>query len=98
MTDASAGAPDPKGLKTNTHIRGDTDAFIGAYGRARDALGKLDGVVGVGFGRKEKAGRFTGAMAIEVFVREKKDLDAIPAEHRIPSTFEGYRTDVRVVP
>ncbi|HVM97514.1 MAG TPA: hypothetical protein VMT89_14050, partial [Candidatus Acidoferrales bacterium] len=93
----NANAPAPH-LKTNKHIREDGAAFIAAYTRACAALRKLDGVVGVGFGRKEKGGRFTGNLAIEVFVRAKKALHAVAPEHRVPTTFEGYRTDVRVVP
>ena len=85
-------------IKGNAHIRNDSGAFMDAYLRAREELGKIPGVVGVGFGRKERGGKFTNAMAIEVFVREKKPDDVLSPEERIPPTFEGYRTDVRVVP
>ena len=85
-------------IKDNEHIRRDNAAFMAAYLRAREQLGKLEGVVGVGYGRKEKARAFTTDMAIHVFVQEKKVERALSAEQRIPATFEGYRTDVRIVP
>jgi hypothetical protein len=82
--------------KDNEHIRGDQAAFARAYVRAREQFGRLDGVLGVGFGRKEVNGGFTENVAIEVFVREKKSHDALSDEERIPKRFEGYLTDVRV--
>jgi hypothetical protein len=85
-------------VKDNVHIRSDKQAFIESYLRARTELGKLEGVVGVGFGRKETADEFTSNVAIQVYVREKKPNDALPPEQRVPPTFEGYRTDVRIVP
>ncbi|MGH7616873.1 MAG: hypothetical protein ACREPM_06560 [Gemmatimonadaceae bacterium] len=86
------------GIKTNAHIRADMGAFLDAFMRAQRALRGFDGVVGVGYGRKERGGRFTNALAIEVFVRDKKALTDIAPDQRVPPTFEGYRTDVRVVP
>lgn len=85
-------------VKGNTEIRSDREAFIDAYLRARDVLGQIDGVVGVGFGRKETSDKVTKDVSITVFVLEKKAEDEIPPEQRIPPTFDGYRTDVRVVP
>jgi hypothetical protein len=85
-------------IKGNPEIRSDREAFIDAYLRARDVLGRIDGVIGVGFGRKEKADAVTSDVSITVFVLEKKAQDEIPPEHRIPPIFDGYRTDVRVVP
>ena len=84
-------------IKDNEHIRKDKDAFIDAYFDACQALGSMEGVVGVGFGRKETADEFTENMAIHVYVMEKKPDDELAPEQRIPPTFKGYRTDVRVV-
>jgi hypothetical protein len=83
--------------KNNEHIGANKKAFASAYLRACEELGRLEGVVGVGFGRKEVNGTFTGDVAIEVFVREKKTDGELPVEQRIPKRFDGYRTDVRVV-
>ena len=85
-------------IKDNEHIRADQHAFMEAFGRAKAVLGAIDGVVSVGFGSKQTGGEFTDDVAIQVFVREKKPEDQIPPAQRIPPTFEGYRTDVRVVP
>ena len=85
-------------IKGNPEIRSDREAFIDAYLKARDVFGRIDGVVGVGFGRKETADAITKDVSITVFVREKRAEDEIPPEQRVPATFEGYRTDVRVVP
>lgn len=84
-------------IKGNAHIRSDRQGFIEAYLKARDVLGRIEGVVGVGFGRKQTAGTLTANVSITVFVREKRPTDEIPPEQRIPDTFDDYRTDVRVV-
>src|SRR5687768_4699776 len=85
-------------VKTNDDIRADKEAFMKAYERARAQFMRIKGVEGVGFGHKEIGGKFTDNIAITIFVREKKPEGDIPPEHRIPPTFEGYRTDVRIVP
>src|SRR5688572_27992370 len=79
----------------NAEIRRNQRAFMEAYERAREEMGRLDGVIGVGFGQKQRAGRFTPDVSITVFVREKKSEQALAPEQRIPSSFEGYRTDVQ---
>ncbi|MDH3758720.1 MAG: S1 family peptidase, partial [Gammaproteobacteria bacterium] len=84
--------------KSNEDIRSDGDAFIDAYLRARDELGRLDGVVAVGFGRKEVVDKLTADLSITAFVLEKIPDSEIPPDQQVPPTFEGYRTDVRVVP
>ena len=85
-------------IKGNEEIRSDREAFLDAYQRARDLFGRMEGVVGVGFGRKETGDAVTSDLSITVYVRKKKREDEIPPEKRIPSTFDGYRTDVRVPP
>ena len=85
-------------VKDNARIAADHEAFQAAYARARQAFGQIDGVIGVGFGLKQTGGDFKDDIAIVVFVGEKKpDADLSPAE-RIPTSFEGYRTDVRIAP
>ncbi len=49
------------------------------------------GVVGVDIGYKEVGGQQTDILAIRVLVRQKRD---VPANERIPTTIEGYPTDV----
>ena len=83
-------------IKDNEHIRTDQAAFFDTFLRAREAFRHIDGVDGVGFGHKETGGAFTNDVAITVFVREKKPSESLGPGDRIPPTFEGYRTDVRV--
>jgi hypothetical protein len=84
-------------IKSNAHILVDQQAFLDAYDRAREVFGKIEGVEGVGFGQKHTSGEFKSDVAIIVFVSEKKSENELPPDQRIPSTFEGYRTDVRLV-
>ncbi len=84
-------------VKGNEHIFSGQDAFIRAYERARQSFEAINGVAGVGFGLKETGDQFTNDIAIIVFVREKRPDEDVPPSERIPATFEGYRTDVRVV-
>lgn len=84
--------------KDNDDIGSDQQAFMEAYGRARERFMTIEGVEGVGFGYKETGGKFTDNVALIIFVRNKKPEGEIPADLRIPPRFEGYRTDVRVVP
>ena len=84
-------------IKDNAQILSDQQAFMESFERAREFFGKIDGVVGVGFGQKETGGQYREDIAIVVFVREKKNKEELSPEQRIPASFEGYRTDVRVV-
>jgi hypothetical protein len=91
MTHPSGGAP----TKDNAHIAADPTAFMESYARARAQLAKLDGVAGVGFGRKITGSKITDDLAIVVHVGAKKGADDLAPEQQIPESFEGYRTDVR---
>jgi hypothetical protein len=82
----------------NDDIRADRTAFLRALDQAREQLGQLEGVVGVGCGHKQTGGRFADDVAIQVYVNTKRPDDALSPAQRIPKTFEGYRTDVREVP
>ena len=68
--------------------------FTNALNKAREELIQLPGVLGVGYGIKEKDGKSTGEAAIVVFVKEKKSLPALDPKERIPETFLGVKTDV----
>ena len=83
--------------KDNAHILANQEAFQEAYARARAQFGQIEGVVGVAFGQKKTEGQYKDDIAIVVFVREKKDEKDLPADQRIPPSFEGYPTDVRIV-
>jgi hypothetical protein len=85
-------------IKDNAQILADQKSFMDAYERAREAFGKIEGVVDVGYGQKESGGEFHDDIAIVVFVREKKGRDELSLDERIPPDFEGYQTDVVVVP
>lgn len=84
-------------LKDRAHVEADPDAFREAYERARQAFEKIDGVAGVGFGQKRVGLDYQNNIAIIVFVKEKKNAEDVAPEERIPASFEGYPTDVRVV-
>lgn len=84
--------------KDNSHILADEQAFKAAYERACREFERIDGVVAVGYGLKQKGGTFGKDIAIVVYVEQKKPFDDLPADQRIPPSFEGYPTDVRVVP
>jgi len=83
-------------IKGNDHIRSNPDSFRESYARARQQLGALEGVIGVGCGLKATGPRFTNDIAILVYVLRKKPNDSLPADQRVPTSFEGYRTDVRL--
>jgi hypothetical protein len=72
-------------------------AFLAAMLRAREAFSRIDGVLSVGFGQKHTAGDFRDIIAITACVLQKKPLEALTNADRIPSTFEGYPTDVMQV-
>jgi hypothetical protein len=55
---------------------------------------RLPGVTGVGIGPKIVDGKKTDDLSIRVFVAEKKELDSVPEEQRIPKTIKGVKTDV----
>jgi hypothetical protein len=83
--------------KSNNDISSNPAAFQEAYARARTFFSKFDGVVGVAFGQKQTAGTYSDDIAIVVFVKEKKKTEQLPPDQQIPTSFEGYPTDVRVV-
>lgn len=83
--------------KDNTEILTKPEAFNAALERARQTFALIDGVAGVGFGRKVTGDALTERIAIVIFVREKKPEEALAPADRIPKSFEGFPTDVHVV-
>ena len=55
---------------------------------------KFPGVIGVGFGYKEKNGKITNNLAFRVYVEKKKELSEIPDNEKIPGSFKGIKTDI----
>ncbi|MCH7903474.1 MAG: hypothetical protein IH944_02775 [Armatimonadetes bacterium] len=51
-------------------------------------------MLGIGYGFKEKKGKSTGELAIVVFVKRKKSPRSLDPKERIPSKFDGVKTDV----
>jgi hypothetical protein len=84
-------------LKDKTHVLANQDEFRQAYLRAREFFSKFPGVVGVAFGQKRVGVGYQDNIAIVVYVTEKKKEEDLPPDQRIPPSFEGYPTDVRVV-
>ena len=84
--------------KDTTHILTKPQEFQAAYLRAVEFFRKNPSVVSVGYGQKHSGGSYRDDLAIIVFVRQKKSADEIPPAEFIPESFEGYRTDVVVVP
>lgn len=83
--------------KTNADVIADSRAFDAAHARAKKLFMTYPGVAGVAIGHKQTAGQYRDDIAIVVFVMEKRPEDDVPPAERIPPTFEGYPTDVRVV-
>ena len=84
-------------IKDKAYVEANPDDFREAYARAREHFSKFEGVVGVAFGQKRVGVEYQDNVAIVIFVTEKKDEADIPPDQRIPPSFEGYPTDVRVV-
>lgn len=56
----------------------------------------IRGVVGVGWGWKERGGRVVSTLAYRVYVPRKRRLEVIPLDERIPLAIDGVPTDVHV--
>jgi len=64
--------------------------------RARRAFLPFQGVVGVGYGPKLTHGKLVTRHAIIVLVERKLPIDRLREGERVPPTFEGVPTDVRI--
>jgi hypothetical protein len=67
------------------------------YPQVREELMRIPGVVKVGIGIKEKAGKLIDESVFRVYVMEKKPLDALSLAERIPTEIHGIKTDVVIV-
>lgn len=56
-----------------------------------------ENIQAIGVGLNEKRGRYTGDLAVKVFVREKLPLPRLAERTVVPETINGYPTDVEVV-
>ena len=63
---------------------------------AEAELKKYPGVVGVGYGYKERGGKVTEEIAFRVYVEEKKSPGALKRSEIVPSVHRGIPTDVLV--
>jgi hypothetical protein len=60
----------------------------------KGSLFPLPNVVGVGIGRKLVNGEYTDDLSVRIYVSEKKPLDDLDVDERIPPHLEGTPTDV----
>jgi hypothetical protein len=84
-------------LRNSPKSDAERDAHRATIERARERLGAIDGVLSVGFGQKHTAGSYRDVVAIAVFVSEKRPMESLTPDQRIPSEIDGIPTDVRVV-
>ena len=82
-------------MKTNKYTQAELSRV---HQEVEAELLKIPGVVGVGFGIKEKAGELTEAIAFRVYVEKKKNAPDIAPNEVIPDEVRGYKTDVLEVP
>jgi len=64
------------------------------FRKAESHFKKFSGVLGVGFGFKEKSGKITENLAFRIYVETKKPLSEISDDEKIPGIFKGIKTDV----
>lgn len=87
----------PTHTTTQELTQSERESFRAALWRAREAFGRIEGVLGVGFGQKRTNGLFLDVVAITVTVSRKTPPAALSAADTIPATFEDYPTDVMAV-
>jgi len=84
--------------KTQEELNTQYDRCIESLEDAREGFLQLDGVIGVGYGPKEKRGQIQeDEPCIIVYVEEKKDKKTLSPKELIPSDFRDVPVDV-VVP
>lgn len=84
--------------KTQEEVNTQYDHCIEYLDEARQRFLQLDGVLGVGYGPKERGGQILeDEPCIIVYVEEKKDKKALSPQELIPSEYKKVPTDV-VVP
>jgi len=62
--------------------------------QAEKTLTKIDGVVGVGYGLKEKGGMLTDEKALRVYVSKKRDRGILGSKEILPLIYGGLPIDV----
>ena len=67
------------------------------YPAVREELLRIPGVRKVTIGIKEVNGKSTGEPAFRVHVDTKKPLDELSPDERVPTTIQGFPTDVVIV-
>jgi hypothetical protein len=72
----------------------DQIAFAMLHARVEAELMKIPGVVGVGFGVKERDGDVTDIVAFRVYVKAKRPPGELDRADLIPEEIGGYPTDV----
>ena len=70
------------------------EKYIEQYDAVKEELLKINNVVAVGIGLKEKDGQFTDEIAYKVFVPEKKSLAELRPEQVVPEHVKRLKTDV----
>ncbi len=85
-------------MKTNDQLKGENEAIRSMLERGVEArLLAIPNVLHVSVGVKETDGKLTDQLCVRVYVKEKKDLAAVPADEVIPAEINGIPTDVNVV-
>lgn len=72
------------------------EEWLERHQTAMAELGRIPGVVRVGYGLKETDGEVRPVWAYRVYVERKLPLEDVAAEVRIPKEIGGTRTDVQV--
>ncbi len=83
-------------LKNNEYILSHEEEFQTVYSRAKEKFSKFKDVIGVAFGQKKTNNKYREDISIIVIVAEKKRLEDISPDERIPVSFEGYLVDVTI--
>lgn len=84
-------------MKSKKEMLENQEEFFKTYEKARTQLMQIPGVIGVGVGLKEKDGKVTEDISLQVYVQQKKSESSLPADQIIPKEIEGIPTDVLLV-
>lgn len=76
----------------------DADELDARIAQARRHLSGHPGVLGVGYGYKERAGALTQELSLRVYVRQKRPPSELAADDLVPGDLLGIQTDVLTVP
>jgi hypothetical protein len=68
--------------------------FLDQYESVKLEILKVDNVVAVGIGLKEREGRFTDEFSFRVYVTEKKDVAELAPSQVVPKVINNFKTDV----